>query len=368
MRLAMLPAEPVAVKHCSARISWRHCRSESRARFCVPRGVRGKSQMMDSDMIISMHITHRKLAPVSFNSSGEIMLSKKVAINLLLILCVVFLSAFKGEAQVLVSAKILSSDGPVEIQRRSQGQAALVKVAYSVNDALLAGDVIKTLKGGRLVLGLSDGSQAIISEKTTIEITDLSQTPRTLFNVLRGKTRIRIEKVGGRPNPYKVNTPTAVIAVRGTLFDLLVTEKETQVFVHEGRVAVSNPTTPDVFVLLSPEQRTRVQRAAPPESPTPFHPGRNDDSFRPPPGRDTHSERNASATQPHASGHDDTHRDDSHRPADSFPRDSHEPAPDQHGGDAGHGASPSGNPSPGGPRGGGGGGGRPPEELFPVID
>lgn len=288
------------------------------------------------------------------------MLLKKVAINLLLISCVVFLSALSARAQVLVSAKILSSDGAVEIQRRSQGQAAPVKIAYSVNDTLLAGDVIKTLKGGRLVLGLSDGSQAIISEKTIIEITDLSQTPRTLFNVLRGKTRVHIEKVGGRPNPYKVNTPTAVIAVRGTVFDVLVTDKETQVFVHEGQVAVSNPTTPDVFVLLAPEQRTRVQMSAPPERPAPFRPGRNDDSFRPPPDRGPHSGRNADGA-PHGSG-----RDDDHRPPDSSSRDSHEP--DQRGGDSSHGAPPSGNPPPGGSRGGGGGGGRPPEEFFPEID
>jgi uncharacterized membrane protein YgcG len=316
-----------------------------------------------SGMIFGMRTTYRKLTAFSSNSSGEVMLLKKVAINLLLISSVALLSALNTRAQVLVSAKILSSDGAVEIQRRSQGQAAPVKIAYSVNDALLAGDVIKTLKGGRLVLGLSDGSQAIISEKTTIEITDLSQTPRTLFNVLRGKTRVRVEKVGGRPNPYKVNTPTAVIAVRGTVFDVLVTEKETQVFVHEGQVAVSNPTTPDVFVLLAPEQRTRVQMSAPPERPMPFHPGRNDDSFRPPPDRDQHSGRNANGT-PHGSG-----RDDSHRPPDSSSRDSHEPAPDQHGGDSGRGAPPSGNPPSGGSRGGGGGGGgRPPEELFPEID
>jgi hypothetical protein len=63
----------------------------------------------------------------------------------------------------------------------------------------VVGDVIKTFKGGRLVLGLSDGSQAIIAEQTTVEITDLSRSPRTIFNVLRGKTRIKIEKMGDAP-------------------------------------------------------------------------------------------------------------------------------------------------------------------------
>ena len=155
-----------------------------------------------------------------------------------------------------------------------------MKIAYRVNDELLAGDVIKTYAGGRLVLGLLDGSQAIIAEKSIVEIVDLSKSPRTIFNLLRGKTRIKIEKVGGRPNPYRVNTPTTVIAVRGTLFDVIVSDKETQVFVHEGEVAVSNFARPEAAVILSPGQRTRVQQAQPPERPSSFQPGRNNETFK----------------------------------------------------------------------------------------
>jgi hypothetical protein len=164
--------------------------------------------------------------------------------------------------------------------------------------------VIKTYRGGRLVLGLSDGSQAIISDNTTVQIADLSQSPRTIFNLLRGKTRVKIERVGGRPNPYRVNTPTAVIAVRGTLFDVFVAEKETQVFVHEGEVAVSNLVAPERFVVLSPGERTRVQQAQPPEPPAYFQPSRNNDTFKPQPPPDRGSivrsttEQEAVATWP----------------------------------------------------------------------
>jgi hypothetical protein len=214
------------------------------------------------------------------SSKVQIMLFKRILLSWLLISAGLFAS-INAQAQTLASAKILSSTGSVEIQRRSpQNQAALLKIAYHVNDELLAGDVVKTGAGARLVLGLLDGSQAIIGEKTIVEIADLSKSPRTIFNVLRGKTRIKIEKVGGRPNPYKVNTPTTVIAVRGTLFDVIVSEKETQVFVHEGEVAVSNFARPDLPVILSPGQRTRVQQARPPEPPSRFQPGRNNDTFR----------------------------------------------------------------------------------------
>ena len=211
------------------------------------------------------------------------MVSKRVAIVCLLISILPFPAWTGARAQALVSARVLSSQGLVEIHRRGQGQAALTKITYRVNEELAAGDVIKTFKGGRLVLGLTDGSQAVIGEQTTVEITDLSRSPRTIFNVLRGKTRIKIEKMGGRPNPYRVNTPTAVIAVRGTLFDVLVSGDETRVMVHEGEVAVSNQSSPGVMVVLPRGWSTRVREGRPPESPGTFRPGRNNDSFEPRP-------------------------------------------------------------------------------------
>lgn len=208
------------------------------------------------------------------------MLSKRVSLTCLLISAVTLLAAINAHSQTLASARILTSEGAVKIHRRSQVKGMLTEITYGVNDELFAGDVIQTLKGGRLVLGLTDGSQAIIAEKTVVEIMDLSSSPRTIFNLLRGKTRVRIEKAGGRPNPYRVNTPTTVIAVRGTIFDVFVTEKETEVFVHEGEVAVSNVVRPEVTVILSPGQRTRVEQTRPPESPSRFEPGRNNEKFR----------------------------------------------------------------------------------------
>jgi hypothetical protein len=179
-----------------------------------------------------------------------------------------------ARAQALVSARILASEGQVELRRQVQ------KIAFKLSDELNAGDTIITGKNGRLVLGLSDGSQAVIAPQTTVVIQDLSQSPRTLFQLLRGKTRVKIEKLGGQPNPYRVNTPTAVIAVRGTLFDVLVKENETEVFLHEGAVTVFNLALPAQPVLLAPGQTTRVERQRQPRQPDAFKPGRNDDSFR----------------------------------------------------------------------------------------
>lgn len=210
-------------------------------------------------------------------------------LSVVCIICISVLIPGDGSvrAQDLVSAKVLSIEGQVEIRRQPSDQPQIQKIAFKVEDELKAGDTIVTGKSGKLVLGLSDGSQAVIAPKTTVVIKDLSQSPRTLFNVIRGKTRIHIEKLGGQPNPYRVNTPTAVIAVRGTIFDVLVEGNETQVFLHEGEVAVINQALPDRLVILSAGQTTRVLPQRPPNQPDSFKAGRNDGMFKPGRGEGT---------------------------------------------------------------------------------
>ena len=183
-------------------------------------------------------------------------------------------------AQTLISARVLSSEGNVEIRRQPSNQPRVEKIVFKVDEELRAGDTIVTGRGGRLVLGLSDGSQAVIAAQTTVVIQDLKQSPRTLFNVIRGKTRIEIEKLGGQPNPYRVNTPTAVIAVRGTIFDVWFDGNATQVFVHEGEVAVTNLVFPNQPVTLFANQMTQVQRQHIPDRPGPFKGGHNDGIFQ----------------------------------------------------------------------------------------
>jgi hypothetical protein len=215
-------------------------------------------------------------------AGGIVMSLRRLKLPWLACLSLLFLAmnGVRAQSQNLVSARILSIDGPVEIRRAPQSGAKLKKVSFKLHDDLRVGDRIVTRWQGRLVLGLSDGSLAIIAEHTVIEIKELNSSPRELFNVVRGKTRVYIDKLGGRPNPYRINTPTAVIAVRGTLFDVIVRTNDTEVFVHEGQVAVSNVLGPEAIVLLSAGQMTRVRREQAPSTPAPFRPGRNDDSFR----------------------------------------------------------------------------------------
>src|SRR5262245_5564301 len=223
--------------------------------------------------------TIRSRRDYSSNRVGEAL---SMFTKILFVFCVLSGGALilgHAQAQDLASAIVLSIEGQVEIRRQPVDQAQVRKIAFKVEDELRAGDTIITGKDGRLALRLTDGSQAVIAPKTTVVIKDLSRSPRALFNVIRGKTRIQIEKLGGRPNPYRVNTPTAVIAVRGTVFDVLVDENETQVFLHEGEVTVTNPASPDKAVFLLPGQMTSVMPQRTPNAPSPFKAGRNDSIF-----------------------------------------------------------------------------------------
>lgn len=180
-------------------------------------------------------------------------------------------------SQDLSSARIVSKSDPVQISRVAGGRTVRVDVQYGTQ--LYPGDVIKTGSTGRLVIGLSDGSQATISRNTIVEIGNVSTSPRTIFKILRGKTRIKIEKLGGKPNPYRVTTPTTVISVRGTIFDVTVRSNETRVFVIEGEVGVFRIDFPDAEVILVPGQFTEVKGKEPPRAPASFKPGRNDEFF-----------------------------------------------------------------------------------------
>lgn len=189
--------------------------------------------------------------------------------------------AIYAQAQDLATATIVDSQGSVQISRPDPAKRTMNPIKFRTNDIVYKGDVIKTGASGRLTLKLKDNSLAIVSENTTVEVKDTSEQTRTIFYILRGKTRIKIEKLGGKPNPYKITTPTTVIAVRGTIFDVIVDDKKTEVYVNEGEVSVVNLFAPTQEVILTPGNFTRVTGENPPRNPAQFSPNRNDKFFEP---------------------------------------------------------------------------------------
>ena len=80
------------------------------------------------------------------------------------------------------------------------------------------------------------------------------------MRVVLGKARFFIQRLGGRPNPYRVNTPTALIAVRGTSFEVSVDSVQvTEVFCFDGRVTVETAGLSDREVVLDAGRKTLVR-------------------------------------------------------------------------------------------------------------
>jgi len=127
--------------------------------------------------------------------------------------------------------------------------------------AVQIGDELRTGPGGTVMLELPDGSYMVVSENTTLAIQDYwSGNLRSLVNIMVGKVRFYIQRFGGRPNPYRVTTPTALIAVRGTTFDVSMDESQVvEVRCLEGSVTVETIGLSDREVILEPGRKTLVR-------------------------------------------------------------------------------------------------------------
>jgi hypothetical protein len=123
---------------------------------------------------------------------------------------------------------------------------------------------------GRLLLRLSDGSEVIVRAHTRLQVQQPSLTDPSYFQLLLGRIRALINKRTGGAVPFELGTPSAVIAVRGTQFDVEVNPRNvTEVDVVDGLVEVYGKNINGGSVLLEPGFSTRVGMDSGPEQPEP---------------------------------------------------------------------------------------------------
>jgi len=123
---------------------------------------------------------------------------------------------------------------------------------------------------GRLLLRLSDGSEVIVRAHTRLQVQQPSLTDPSYFQLLLGRIRALINKRTGGALPFELGTPSAVIAVRGTQFDVEVNPRNvTEVDVMDGLVEVYGRNINGGSVLLEPGFSTRVGMDSGPEQPEP---------------------------------------------------------------------------------------------------
>ena len=114
------------------------------------------------------------------------------------------------------------------------------ELALSVNDAVRTREIIVTGPDGYAQFRINDGSTFEVFQNSRVTFRD-NFNPMEVLQLWLGKIRVMIDHHNG-PNPRKVSTPTAVISVRGTVFDVTVEDDDgtTLVAVEEGLVSVKH--------------------------------------------------------------------------------------------------------------------------------
>jgi hypothetical protein len=155
------------------------------------------------------------------------------------------------QAQSQEVAKAIEVQGQVSVLRG--GEVALFR-----DGTVRPQEVIVTGPDGHAVFQIGDGSTFEVFPNSRVTFRDTFGLQDMLQLVL-GKIRVQIEHRNG-PNRKKVSTPTAVISVRGTVFDVAVEDPDgtTLVSVEEGQVDVQHRLQPGPSRILNPNESIRV--------------------------------------------------------------------------------------------------------------
>jgi hypothetical protein len=136
---------------------------------------------------------------------------------------------------------------------------------------VIPADTVLDTGEGRLVLVLrTDESEIIVQPHTRLVVKEPAPGNWDALEILLGRVHAYIRKRTGGAPPFQMGTPSAVIAVRGTRFDVEVNGRGvSEVDVFDGLVEVASSTIPGSSVLVSPGFSTRVGMGTPPEPPVP---------------------------------------------------------------------------------------------------
>ena len=180
------------------------------------------------------------------------------------VLCLGLALAAQGAAVAADSAvaRILSVTGQVSLERGRDLWAVQVTGFISPGEVILCGP------DGYALLQLEDGSKFEVFADSRVVFRANRGNWRDLLDIFLGKVKVHIQKLGGRPNPYRVNSATALIAVRGTIFEVGVERDETTtIAVEEGLVAVSHKLLPGGREVLLKSGEALVVRPTEPLTP-----------------------------------------------------------------------------------------------------
>jgi hypothetical protein len=166
------------------------------------------------------------------------------------------------QAQQEYAAKVLTEMGQVSFLKDGVPQALVV--GDPTLGVVHVKQIIVTGPNSYAKFEVPDGSTFEVFENSTVTFRDNYPSWSDLLNVLIGRVKVFIDHSKG-PNPKNVTTPTAVVSVRGTIFDVVVedTDGTTFITVDDGLVQVRNTTAPGPEPQLKTGDSIRIYRGQP---------------------------------------------------------------------------------------------------------
>jgi len=165
-------------------------------------------------------------------------------------------------------APVYAQDGAAKVITLT-GQASVLRDnlpwALNVGDSIAPQQVVVTGPDGFAVFRIADGSTFEVFPNSRVTFRANPGSWSDLLDLLLGRVKVHIERLGGQPNYNRVRTPTAVISVRGTIFDVAIEDADdtTLVSVEEGEVGVRHLLKPGPERIVDAGQSIRVFRDQP---------------------------------------------------------------------------------------------------------
>ena len=158
-----------------------------------------------------------------------------------MILIVIFCLLAQSLVVVQRLAKADKVSGQVEVQRHARGDFS----PLSQDGVIQTGDVVRTGANGIAEFKWTDGTRWKVMPNTQITVKKatynmVKKADQRQLDLSAGKVFIRIMKSLAPSSKFEVETPTAVAAVRGTIFSVEVVNGKTQVAVFKGSVKVTS--------------------------------------------------------------------------------------------------------------------------------
>ena len=155
-------------------------------------------------------------------------------------LCALLLALWPAALSAQIgAARVLVADGSVSVVREG------VEWALFAGNEVAVGELIVSGEDGYAHLEVADGSSFTVYSNSQVVFRKNPGSLKDLLDLFIGRVKVHIQRLSGAPSRERIFTPTAVISVRGTVFDVSVDENETTIVtVDEGLVGVQHRLLP----------------------------------------------------------------------------------------------------------------------------